>query len=118
MSHVIAVHPIRTDRDLQDALIRIEVVLGAEPGTPENDELDVLADLVEAYERRHHSIRSANGIDVLQHLIEANELTHGDLPEIGSQGEVSEILTGKRDLTVRQIRALAARFKVAPGVFV
>jgi HTH-type transcriptional regulator/antitoxin HigA len=40
------------------------------------------------------------------------------LPEIGTQGVVSEILSGKRELNVRQIRALAERFNVPPGVFV
>ena len=50
--------------------------------------------------------------------MQANGLTQSDLPEIGSQGVVSEILTGKRDLNVRHIRALAARFKVAAAVFV
>jgi HTH-type transcriptional regulator/antitoxin HigA len=44
-------------------------------------------------------------------------LRQGDLPEIGSQGVVSEILTGKRDLNVRQIRALSARFGVSIATF-
>ena len=44
-------------------------------------------------------------------------LTQSDLPEVGSQGVVSEIIHGKRDLNVRQIRALATRFKVSPSVF-
>jgi HTH-type transcriptional regulator/antitoxin HigA len=48
----------------------------------------------------------------------ANELSQSDLPEIGSQGVVSEILTGKRDLHARHIRALAARFQMSPAVFV
>ena len=45
-------------------------------------------------------------------------LTQSDLPEIGSQGVVSEVLNGKRDLNVRQIRALAARFGVSAAVFI
>ena len=48
MSHAIAVHPIRTARDLRDALARIDVLWGAKSGTMEGDELDVLTDLVEA----------------------------------------------------------------------
>ena len=118
MSHAVAVHPIRTARDLREALVRIEALWGAKSGTPEGDELDVLADLVEAYENRHHPIGPASGVRALKHLMEANGLTQSDLPEIGSQGVVSEILTGKRDLNVRHIRALAARFGLSAGVFV
>src|SRR5260221_543538 len=59
-----------------------------------------------------------SGLRALKHLMQANDLTQKDLPEIGSQGVVSEILTGKRELNVRHIRALAARFKVSPAAFV
>jgi antitoxin component HigA of HigAB toxin-antitoxin module len=109
-------HP--TTRDLKAALVRIETLWGAKPGTSEGDELDVLADLVEAYENRHHSIGPVSGLQALKHLMQANDLTQSDLPEIGSQGVVSEILTGKRDLNVRHIRALAKRFGVSTAVFV
>jgi HTH-type transcriptional regulator/antitoxin HigA len=57
MSHAIAVHPIRTARDLRDALARIDVLWDAKSGTMEGDELDVLTDLTEACENRHHPIR-------------------------------------------------------------
>jgi len=50
--------------------------------------------------------------------MEEHDLTQGDLPEISSQGVVSEILSGKRELNVRQIRALASRFQVSPAVFI
>jgi HTH-type transcriptional regulator/antitoxin HigA len=46
-----------------------------------------------------------------------HDLTQTDLPEVGSQGVVSEVLHGKRELNVRQIRALAERFHVSPSVF-
>jgi HTH-type transcriptional regulator/antitoxin HigA len=45
-------------------------------------------------------------------------LTQAELPEVGSQGVVSEVLSGKRELNVRQIRALAQRFRVSPAVFI
>lgn len=50
--------------------------------------------------------------------MEEHGLTQSDLPEVGSQGMVSEILSGKRELIVRQIRALASRFHVSPAVFI
>ena len=49
--------------------------------------------------------------------MEEHDLTQSDLPDIGSQGVVSEILTGKRDLNVRQIARLSERFGVSPAVF-
>ena len=58
-----------------------------------------------------------SGAEVLQLLIEEHGLTQSDLPEVGSQGIVSEVLRGKRELNVRQIRGLAKRFHVSPGVF-
>jgi HTH-type transcriptional regulator/antitoxin HigA len=50
--------------------------------------------------------------------MEEHGLTQSDLPEIGSQGVVSEVLRGKRELNIRQIRALARRFQVSPAVFI
>ncbi len=57
------------------------------------------------------------GVDALRFLMEQHHLTQAQVPEIGSQGVVSEILKGRRELNVRQIRALAARFGVAASVF-
>ncbi|MBV8451865.1 MAG: helix-turn-helix domain-containing protein, partial [Deltaproteobacteria bacterium] len=65
----------------------------------------------------HHSLPDASDIEVLRFLMEEHGLTQKDLPEIGSQGVVSEMLAGRRRLNVRQIQALAARFGVQPGAF-
>ena len=61
---------------------------------------------------------SCSGADMLRFLMDEHALTQSDLPEVGSQGVVSEILNAKRELNVRQIRALAKRFHVSPAVFV
>ena len=58
------------------------------------------------------------GAEVLRFFMAEHNLTQSGLPEVGSQGVVSEILRGKRDLNVRQIRALSKRFGVSPSVFV
>ena len=62
--------------------------------------------------------QSAAGSTCSSFLMEEHGLTQSDLPEIGSQGVVSDILRGKRELNVRQIRALAKRFQVSPAVFI
>ena len=80
--------------------------------------LDTLGAVVHAWEEQHHPIPRSEGVDSLRFLMEEHELTQSDLPEVGSQGVVSEILRGKRKLNIRQIRALSERFGVSPSVFV
>jgi HTH-type transcriptional regulator/antitoxin HigA len=80
--------------------------------------LDTLGTLIYAYEEEHHPIPACSGADVLRFLMDEHGLTQSDLPEVGSQGVVSDILRGKRELNVRQIRALATRFQVSPAVFI
>ena len=91
-------------------------------GDNENHELIELLDLVsyfiEKYKQQKDLIeKQATGIDVLKFLMQTHNLRQIDLAEIGSQGVVSEILSGKRQLNIRQIKLLAARFKVDPGTF-
>jgi HTH-type transcriptional regulator / antitoxin HigA len=79
--------------------------------------IETLSVLIKAYDREHHSLPEVSGVEVIRFLMEQHGLSQSDLPEIGSQGVVSEILSGRRALNVRQIRALAARFGVDPGAF-
>ncbi len=79
--------------------------------------LDTLGILIQTYEEQHYEIPNCSGIDILCYFMEEYSLSQSDLPEIGSQGVVSEIINGKRELNIRQIRALAKRFKVSPAVF-
>jgi HTH-type transcriptional regulator / antitoxin HigA len=79
--------------------------------------VDIVGDLIEDYETEQHRLPEANGIDALKFLMEQHGLKQGDLQEIGSQGVVSEILTGKRELNVRQVRALSERFGVSTATF-
>ena len=79
---------------------------------------DTLGTLIHAYEEEHFPIPESTGVDVLRFLMDEHGLTQSDLPEVGSQGVVSEVLNGKRELNVRQIRSLAGKFKVSPAAFV
>lgn len=80
--------------------------------------MDVIGVLVEDYEDEHVPEPEGDPISVLKFLMEEHELKQGDLSELGSQGVVSEILNGKRDLNLRQVRALSERFKVPASVFI
>ena len=112
---------IRNEREYNAAVRRMNELLD-EIGTNEKHPLysllDTLGTLIHAYEEEHFHIPSSTGTDVLHFLMDEHGLTQSDLPEIGSQGVLSEILNGKRELNLRQIRALAKRFKVSPAVFV
>lgn len=70
------------------------------------------------YEKQHHAMPDALPQEVLALLMQEHQLKQSDLPDIGSQGVVSEILNGKRSLNTRQIQALAQRFGVSPSVFI
>lgn len=81
--------------------------------------LDLIGDLVSAYESREHAIPDADPREVLRLLMEQNGLTQADLQaELGGQPVVSAILNGKRQINARQAKALAARFGVSPAAFI
>lgn len=76
-----------------------------------------LCDLIHAYDQIHYSQQKVSGVAMLRFLMEQHGLTQSQLPEIGKQSVVSEILGGKRSLTVEHIRNLSERFSVSPAVF-
>lgn len=79
--------------------------------------IDVVAHLVDVYEAKHHSIPDCPANEMLRHFMEQHGLKQSDLPEIGNQAKLSEILAGRRKLNTRQIKTLAERFKVSATVF-
>ena len=105
MSNVIK--PIRTEEDHKRALARIDEIFDAEGGTLEGDELDVLVDLVMYYESKTVDIGFPDPISAIKFRMDQAGLTQRDLiPYIGSRSKVSEVLSGKRDLTLSMARAL------------
>ncbi len=91
--------------------------IGQQETDPLADLAETLALFIEAYEDTHVALPHASGPEILRSLMEDHDLAQSDMSEIGSQGVVSEILSGKRDLNVRQIAQLAARFGVSPALF-
>ena len=80
--------------------------------------IDILGTLVKDYEDRNIPEPEVDPIDCLKFLMEEHNLKPSNLPEVGSQEVVSDLLSGKRPLTVKQIKALSERFHVSPAVFV
>ncbi len=110
---------IRTEREYDAAVERLNALVDFVGDNTKDTRcrlVETLSVLIEAYDREHHSLREASGIEVLRFLMDEHGLAQKDPPEIGSQGVVSEVLAGRRRLNVRQIQALAARFGVGCGI--
>ena len=90
---------------------------GSDESHPIMGLVDIVADFIDDYESEFHPLPQTNGVDALKFLMEQHKLKQADLCEIGSQGVVSEILTGKRELNLRQVRALSERFGVSADTF-
>lgn len=99
--------PIRSKEDHEAALKEIERLFDATQGTPEFDQLEILVNLVEAYENQHEPILPPEPIAAIIYYMESRGLTRHDLePAIGSRARVAEILNRKRPLTLEMIRKL------------
>lgn len=76
-----------------------------------------MGDLIEAYDEEQRPMPDVRGAEMLRHLMQWHGLDQSNLPEVGSQSVISEILAGKRRLNVRQIRALTQRFDLPADLF-
>uniref|UniRef100_UPI00333FE2FF helix-turn-helix domain-containing protein n=1 Tax=Castellaniella defragrans TaxID=75697 RepID=UPI00333FE2FF len=123
---VAGVGAIRDEADYDHALALIEAILDdtrdtparEDPAHPLADLLDLLTAAVHEYENEHYAIPASSPREVLRFLLDQHGLTQSDLPEVGSQSVISEILAGRRTLNTRQIAALVGRFHVGADAFI
>ena len=118
---VVPLGTLRTKKDYEravDALDQIIDEIGEDEKHPLAELADALGVFIERYEVEHVPLPRAKPVAVLKYLMREHNIRQSDLPEIGSQGVVSEVLTGKRDLNVGQVKRLAKRFGVSPEVFI
>lgn len=121
LTSVIPLHPIRTESDYDKAIETLNQLLdlgAANEQHPLADLTNTLGALIAEYEDASYPMENISAVATLRFLMEQNSLLQSDLPEIGTQGVVSEILNGKRDLNVRQIKALSERFHIPSSVFI
>lgn len=114
--------PIRNERDyarMQSLMDQLLQEVADDENHPLADLLDVVGVLIDQYENENMTqLTPAEPREVLRFLIEQHDLAQSDLrKEIGTQGVVSEVLSGSRKLNARQAKALAKRFGVSPLVF-
>lgn len=102
-----AIKPIKTEQDYRAAMARIEALMDVAPGSADCDDMDVLAQLVEVYEKEHFPIDLPDPIAAIRFRMEQQGLSQQDLvPYIGSRSRASEVLSKKRPLSLSMIRAL------------
>ena len=110
---MVSVKPIRSDEYLDRAQARVDEIFLAEPGSPEADELDILASLIQVYESERYPTAMPSPIDAIEFEMDQRGLTRRDLiPYIGSGAKVSEVLSGKRGVTMAMARALHKHLRI------
>lgn len=108
---------IKNETDYQAALAHLEALMDAQPGTPEEEELELFAMLIETYEQVVFPIGLPDPVSAIQFRMEQQGLKRKDLePYIGSQSKVSEVFSGKRPLSLAMIRALHAGLDIRAEV--
>ena len=105
--------PIRTKREHKAALLVVERLFDAKPGTIEGRLVEILSLLIEKYEEDHFPIEAPTPIEAIKFRMEQMGWTNKDLARIlGGRNRVSEILNRKRDLSLRMIRMLNKKMGV------
>ena len=113
------IKPIRTEADYQAALFRIEALWGAAQGTPEGDELDVLATLVGSYEIEHYPIDLPDPIEAIKFRLEQQGKDYRALVGvIGQRTRVYEVMRRARPLSLNMIRKLHGKLQIPAEVLI
>ncbi len=108
---------IKTEADHEKALFGIDQLMDAKPGTAEMDELELLTALVEMYEEQHYPISPPDPIEAIKFRMEQLRLTQKDMvPYFGTKSKVSEVLNGKRPLTLAIMRSLNKNLGISAEV--
>ncbi len=118
----IPLHPIRTKADYSRAVDALNELLDAGAADESHALADLaatLGELIGDYDDKHHPLPAdLTGVDMLRFLMQQQNLNQADLRELGSQGVVSELLSGKRDLNIRQVKQLSQRFGLPAAAFI
>ena len=113
------IRPIKTEKDYENALERLEQVFDAVPSSKEGDEAEILSLLIENYENKHFQIDAPDPIEAIKIRMEEMNLKQKDLVGvIGGKSRVSEVLNKKKKLTVDMIRELERILHISASVLV
>ena len=113
------IKPIKTEKDYQKALERLNEIFDAAKGSIESDEADILAILVDEYEKKHYPIEAPDPIEAIKIRMEELHLKQIDLvKEFGGKSRVSEMLNRKRKLTLEMIRFLNQKLNLSANILI
>ena len=113
------IKPIKTEKDYEKALERLEMIFDADSNSKEGDEAEILSLLIENYENQHYPIEAPDPIEAIKIRMEEMNLKQKDLVGvIGGKSRVSEILNKKKRLTVDMIRELEKILHISASVLV
>ena len=113
------IKPLTTEAEYDAAVVRIDELFEARPGTPKGDELHILMLLVKEYDELHYSIGSPDPIEAIKIRMEDLGWRDKDLvPFIGDKATVSKILNRKRPLTLEMVRKLAVVLSLPAEVLI
>tara|TARA_B100000809_G_scaffold101249_1_gene99814 strand:+ start:1789 stop:2157 length:369 start_codon:yes stop_codon:yes gene_type:complete len=113
------IKPIKTEKDYDKALERLELIFDATPNSKEGDEAEILSLLIDNYENKHYPIGPPDPIEAIKIRMEEMNLKQKDLVGvIGGKSRVSEILNKKKRLTVEMIRELERTLHISASVLV
>ena len=118
---IVPLKAIRTAKEYDKAVLILNQLLdagAAKEKSPLADLANSLGSLIGDYEDRHFKTPDVDPVATLRFLMQQHGITQSELPEVGTQGVVSEMLSGKRELNVRQIEALSNRFHVPANLFI
>lgn len=114
------IRPIKTKADHEAALVKIEQLWDAAPGSEDADTLEVLGVLVDAYENEHVDIPPPDPIDAILFRMEQRDMARAELQEVlgVSRGRLSEVLAGKRSLSKAMIRRLVDQLDIPADILI
>ncbi len=113
------IQPIHTDQDYHKALERINEIIDAVPGTEEGDELEILGILIDEYEKKSFPIESPDPVEAIKFRMEQLGMTQSDFAKLlGSKSRASEILSGKRTLSLSQIKVIHRKLEIPAEVLI
>ncbi len=111
--------PIKTKKDYQLALERLEIIFDSKRGTQEGDELEILGILIDQYENEHFPIGLPDPIEAIKFRMEQMGYSQNDLAKVvGLKSRASEILSKKRKLSLEMIRQLHEKLNIPTDVLI